>query len=119
MHPNHVETDILSVHHDATNRSVARVAVTARAARIADFVFGVLYALLLVRLGLDFFGARKTGFVEIIRSLTEFFYLPFKGIFPTDTALGAHIVWPLLVAVLAYMLLHAGIRQLLRLVARG
>jgi len=120
MQSNPVETDALSGHPLTSNRSAARGAVTARVARIADFAFGVLYALLLVRLALEFFGARKgTGFVEIIHTLTEIFYAPFKGIFPTDTALGAHLVWPLLVAVLAYMLLHAGIRRLLRLVARG
>jgi hypothetical protein len=120
MGSNLVDTDVLVVDHPTSNRSGARVAVMARIARIADFAFGVLYALLLVRLSLEFLGARKgTGFVEIIRELTDVFYAPFKGIFPTDTALGAHLVWPLLVAVLAYVLLHAGIRRLLRLVARG
>jgi len=73
-----------------------------------------------VRLALEFFGARGgAGFVKIIRDVTDVFYAPFRGILPTDATLGAHIVWPLVVAVLAYMLLHAGIRGLLRLVARG
>jgi hypothetical protein len=44
-----------------------------------------------VRLALEFFGAR-TGFVEILRSSTEFFYAPFHGILPTDNTLGAHLV---------------------------
>jgi uncharacterized protein YggT (Ycf19 family) len=97
-----------------------RAAVIARIGRIVDYVFGVLYALFLVRLALEFFNARsQTGFVQIIRGLTDVFYAPFRGIFVTSEIDGAHFVWPLLVAVLGYMLLHAGIRGLLHLVARG
>jgi hypothetical protein len=102
-----------------TDRSVARVAFVARVARVVDYLFGVLYTLLVVRLALEFFGARRTGFVDLIHDVTDVFYAPFKGILPTDNTLGAHIVWPLVVALFAYMLLHAGIRGLLRLVARG
>ena len=103
-----------------TDRSVSRAGAVARVARVIEYLFGVLYTLLLVRLALEFFGARGgAGFVKIIRDVTDVFYAPFRGILPTDATLGAHIVWPLVVAVLAYMLLHAGIRGLLRLVARG
>jgi hypothetical protein len=115
-----VESDVRGVSSERRGWSVARVAIVARVARVIDYAFGVLYALLLVRLALEFFGARKgTGFVELIGRLTDFFYAPFKGILPIGATPGAHIVWPLVVAILAYMLLHAGIRGLLRLVARG
>jgi hypothetical protein len=101
-------------------RVTSRAFILARVERVIDYLFGVLYALLLVRLALEFFGARTgAGFFQIIRGLTDVFYAPFKGIFPTTTVETGHLVWPLVVAILGYMVLHAGIRGLLRLLARG
>ena len=52
-------------------------------------------------------------------TLTSPFYAPFQGIVPSDTLVGSHpIVWPIVIAIVAYMILHAGIRRLLRLVDR-
>ena len=86
-----------------------------------DYLFGLLYALLAIRLVLELINARKgTGFVEFIVTLTSAFYAPFKGIVASDTVDGSHpIVWPIVIAILAYMLLHAALRGLLRLVARS
>ena len=104
-----------------TQRPLAdRASVLARIGRVVDYLFGVLYALLLVRFALELFGARTgAGFFQMIRGLTDVFYAPFKGLFATTTIDTGHFVWPLIVAVLGYMLLHAGIRGLLRLLARG
>src|SRR5580704_1378546 len=86
-----------------------RTVFLARVARVFDYPFGILYALLLVRLALDFFNARASGFVQIIQRLTQPFYAPFQGMFAPTAVDGVHpVVWPLVVAVLAYMLLHAG-----------
>ena len=102
-----------------TERDVDRDAILARAGRIIDYLFGVLYSLLLVRFALEFFGARtQAGFFQIIRALTDVFYFPFRGIFATTTIDTGHFVWPLIVAVLGYMLLHAGIRGLMHLLSR-
>ncbi len=99
---------------------VTRIDTVARIARVIDYLFGILYVLLLVRLALEFFNARKgAGFVELIRVLTDPFYAPFKNIVATNTVDGAHVVWPLVVAIIGYMLLHAAVRGLLRLIARG
>jgi uncharacterized protein YggT (Ycf19 family) len=93
----------------------------ARVAQVLDYLFGLLYTLLAIRLVLELIGARKgTGFVEFIATLTGPFYGPFRGIVASDTVDGSHpIVWPLVVAIAAYALLHAGIRGLLRLVDRA
>ena len=93
-------------------------------ARVIDWLFGALYALLFVRFLLELFGARTdAGFVRLIRDASDFFYAPFKGMFATTTigtGIGTgHFVWPLLVAILAYMVLHALIRGLLHLLARA
>jgi uncharacterized protein YggT (Ycf19 family) len=91
--------------------------VLARTARVLDYLFGLLYSLLVIRLVLELIRARRsTGFVEFVVSLTSAFYAPFKGIVPNDTVDGSHpIVWPIVIALGAYMVLHAAIRGLLRL----
>lgn len=97
-----------------------RVARVARIARIVDYAFSVLYVLFVVRLALEFLQARRTsGFYELIAGVTNPFYAPFKAIVATHTVDGAPIVWPLVIAIVGYMLLHALIRGILRLVARG
>jgi hypothetical protein len=88
--------------------------------RVVDYLFGALYALLAVRLVLEFFNARsEAGFVRFIHKLSDVFYAPFEGIVATSTIGGWHLVWPLVLAILAYMLLHGLIRGLLHLAARG
>jgi hypothetical protein len=103
-----------------TRRAPTRFEVVSRVARVIDYLFGLLYALLAVRFVLEIIRARRdVGFFEFIRDLTNVFYAPFSGIVPTDTVDGVRVVWPLVVAVFAYALLHAVVRGLLRLLARG
>lgn len=111
MHSHIIEPRSVSI----TPRNVA----IARVARVLDYAFSVIYGLLLVRFALELLGARsQSGFVQLIRSLSDGLYAPFRGIFATaDVSGGGHITWSLLVAVLGYMLLHALIRGLLRLLA--
>jgi hypothetical protein len=99
--------------------STARVAVLGFVARVLDYLFGILYTLFVVRFILELFQARPSGFVQLIRGSTESFYAPFRGMFATSTVDGGHVVWPILVALLAYMVLHAAIRGLLGLLARA
>jgi hypothetical protein len=98
-----------------------RQELLARAGQVFDYLFGLLYALLAIRLLLELIGARRgAGFVELIVALTSVFYAPFKGIVPNDSLDGSHpIVWPIVIAILAYMILHVAIRGLLRLLARS
>ncbi|MEO6574570.1 MAG: YggT family protein [Polyangiaceae bacterium] len=88
-------------------------------ARVVDYLFAVLYGILIVRLLLEFFQARPgAGFSEFIRKISDPFYSPFKAIVPSTTIEGGHpVVWPLIVCIVAYMVLHAVIRGLLRLAA--
>jgi hypothetical protein len=87
-------------------------------ARVVDFLFGLLYLLLGIRLVLDFFAARPgAGFVQFIHGLSAPFYGPFQGIVGSDVVEGGHpLVWPLVVAIVAYGILHAIVRGVLRLV---
>ncbi len=95
-----------------------RAIVAARIARVFDYLFGILYSLLLVRFALELFNARRDAdFFRIIAGLTEPFYAPFRGLFAATDFEGAHIVWPLLVAIAVYALIHAAIRGLIGLIA--
>jgi uncharacterized protein YggT (Ycf19 family) len=109
-------TTLLQPHTTLSRRREGLVFV----ARLLDYLFGLLYSLLAIRLVLELIGARRSaGFVELIATLTNPFYGPFRGIVPSDTLDGTHpIVWPLVIAIIAYMLLHGAIRGLLRFVAR-
>ena len=100
--------------HDAKRaRTIARVS------QVIDYVFFLVYALLGLRFLLGLLGARPgAGFVRFVRALTAPLYAPFEGIVPTARLDGAHLlVWPLVVAVVSYALLHVAIRRLLRMIA--
>jgi uncharacterized protein YggT (Ycf19 family) len=113
MHTTAVETRLYP-------RISNRVLITARIRRIADYAFGLLYALLLSRLLLEFLSARRSaGVYETIRSLTAPFYAPFKYIVASSSIEGAPVVWPLVIAVVGYLMLQAAMHGLLRLIARG
>jgi uncharacterized protein YggT (Ycf19 family) len=92
-----------------------------RAVRVIDYLFGILYALLAIRLILDLVRARPgAGFVQFIDRLTAPFYGPFQGIVANGTIDGTHpIVWPLVIAIVAYLVLQALIHGLFRLALRA
>ncbi len=89
--------------------------------RVIDFLFGVLYTLLLVRLLLELINAsRNSGFFEFIRAATDPFFAPFHGIVGSTSLDGSHrIAWPLVIAIAAYMIVHGIIRALLGLFSRA
>lgn len=83
-----------------------------------DYAFYLLYGLLAVRFVLALLGAAETaGFVVFIQGITGPFYAPFSGIVSRPTINGGVIDFPLIIAVLAYILLHIAVRGLLRLLA--
>jgi YggT family protein len=82
-----------------------------------DYLFYLLYGLLGVRFVLALLGASETaGFVQFINGITQPFYAPFAGIVSRPAVNGGFLDFPVLIALLAYALLHMAIRGLLRLV---
>ncbi|MEJ7709623.1 MAG: YggT family protein [Pyrinomonadaceae bacterium] len=60
----------------------------------------------------------SAGFVQFVRSVTDPLYAPFRGIVASPTAEGGYtLALPIIVAIIVYALLHAGINGLLRLLA--
>jgi YggT family protein len=81
-----------------------------------DYLFYLLYGLLAVRFVLALLGASETaGFVQFINGVTQPFYAPFAGIVARPAMNGGVLDFPLLIAILAYALLHMAVRGLLRL----
>jgi uncharacterized protein YggT (Ycf19 family) len=92
--------------------------VVARVTQGVDYLFYLLYGLLGIRFVLSLLGASETaGFVQFIFGLTQPFYGPFAGIVARPALNGGVLDFPLLIAILAYALLHMALRGLLRLVA--
>lgn len=103
-----------------TEREVERSRSLARVSQVIDYIFYVIYALLAVRLLLALLAARRSaGFTQFIFAVTDPFYAPFRGIVASPTAEGGYtLALPIVLAIIVYALLHAGINALLRLLAR-
>lgn len=102
-----------------TEREVERGRGAARVSQVIDYIFYVIYALLGMRFLLALMAARSTaGFVQFIVTVTNPFYLPFKGIVASPaTDQGHTLMMPIIVALIAYMLLHLAINGILRMMA--
>jgi len=102
-----------------TEREVERGRSAARVSQIIDYIFYVIYALLGMRFLLALLAARSSaGFVQFIVTVTNPFYAPFRGIVDSPrTDQGHTLLLPIVVAIIAYVLLHLAINGLLRMLA--
>ena len=102
-----------------TEREVERSRGMARISQVVDYIFYVVYALLALRLILALLAARRSaGFVQFIHTITDPLYAPFRGIVGSPTMEGGYtLALPIIIAIIVYALLHAGINGLLRLFA--
>ena len=106
---------------EQSERDLAAVRTAARVNQVVDSCFYVIYSLLGLRFLLALIGANNNaGFVRFIKSITQPFYLPFKNIVasPTLAENGSTLAAPILIAIVVYLMLQAGIRGLLRLIAQ-
>lgn len=102
-----------------TEREVERGRGAARVSQIVDYIFYVIYGLLAMRFLLALLAARSTaGFVQFIVTVTNPFYAPFKGIVSSPRTDDGHtLLMPIIIAIIAYVLLHLAINGLLRMLA--
>ena len=102
-----------------TEREVERSRGLARISQVVDYIFFLIYGLLGLRFLLALLAARSSaGFVQFVVAVTNPFYAPFRGIVASPTIEGGHtLMFPLVVAFIAYVLLHLAINGLLRLFA--
>jgi uncharacterized protein YggT (Ycf19 family) len=98
---------------------IARHPFAVRAAQVVNFIFGVLYVLLLTRLVLAYVEARTVPFVQWLNQVTSPFFHPFNGIIAEGHDPGGHpIAWSIVAAIIAYGLVNALIVSILRAVNR-
>lgn len=102
-----------------TEREVERGRGAARISQIVDYIFYVIYALLGMRFLLALLAARSSaGFVQFIVTVTNPFYAPFRGIVSSPrTDEGHTLLLPIVIAIVAYVLLHLAINGILRMIA--
>src|SRR5256712_12627790 len=102
-----------------TEHEVGRARGAARISQVIDYIFYVIYALLGMRFLLALLAARSTaGFVQFIVTVTNPFYLPFRGIVASpSTDQGHTLMMPIVIAIIAYLLLHLAINGILRMIA--
>lgn len=102
-----------------THNEVRRGRVAARFSQVIDYLFYVIYGLLAVRLLLELFAAREgVAFFKVIKSLTDPFYWPFRGLVPSpSTPEGFSLELPIVIAIVVYALLHMAINGILRILA--
>jgi hypothetical protein len=102
-----------------TEREVERGRGAARVSQVIDYIFFIIYGLLGMRFLLALLAARSTaGFVQFIVAITNPFYAPFRGIVDAPrTDQGHTLMLPIVVAIIAYVMLHLIINGLLRMVA--
>ncbi len=100
-----------------TEHEVERGRTLARVSQVIDYIFFIIYGLLAIRLMLALFAARSSAdFVQFIRTITDPFYAPFKGIVASPTVEGGFtLALPIIVALVVYMLLHFAINGFLRI----
>ena len=102
-----------------TEREVQRSRGLARVSQIVDYIFYVIYALLAMRFLLALLAARSSaGFVRFIVAVSDPFYAPFRGIVASPSTDGGHtLLLPIVIALVAYVILHLLINGLLRMLA--
>ena len=102
-----------------TEREVERGRGAARVSQVIDYIFYLIYGLLAMRFLLALLAARSSaGFVQFIVAVTYPFYEPFRGIVASPrTGEGHTLLLPIVIAIIAYVLLHLAINGLLRMVA--
>ena len=100
-----------------TEEEVERGRTVARVSQVVDYIFFVIYGLLVIRLLLALFAARSgNDFVQFIRAISDPFYAPFKGIVASpSTPEGYTLALPIVIALVVYLLLHMAVNGLLRM----
>lgn len=100
-------------------RDVSRSRGLARGSQVVDYVFYLVYTLLGIRLVLSLIAARSgNGFVRFIETVSDPFYAIFRGIVPSPSAEGGYtLAVPILIAIVAYVVLHVAINGFLRMIA--
>lgn len=102
----------------STERELGRGRVAARISQIVDFLFYLIYGIIVLEFVLKLMGARPAnGFVQFVGSISYPLLGPFDRIVGTPRAGSVQIQFSYLVALVVYILIHLAINGVFRLVA--
>ena len=88
-----------------------------RVLNAVDYAFFLIYGLLGIRLVLTLMGAREgAAFTQLIGRLTAPLYAPFDQIVARPKLDGGFLDFPIIIALMAYGLLHVALRGLVRVI---
>lgn len=109
------ESTVIDTAGTAPVREASIVRTSTPARRVTDaiyLVFGVIDALLVVRLALKLLGANAhAGFATFIYGVTNFFLAPFHGLLPTVVSGSSILELSLLIAIVIYSLVAIGLAR--------
>lgn len=96
-----------------------RMSSTERACQIVYLVFGIIEALILIRILLKLLAANPdAGFSSFMYGITEPFVAFFEGVFPTPASRGSVLELSSVLAIIVYALLAYIIVRVIRIVSR-
>ncbi|MGE0884119.1 MAG: YggT family protein [Blastocatellales bacterium] len=102
----------------STDSELKRARVVARFSQVTDYLFYLIYGLITLQIIFDLFGARRSnGFRNFIDVISSPWLAPFKNLFPDPAAGRFQIRFSYIAALLIYVLLHAAINGLFRMIA--
>jgi uncharacterized protein YggT (Ycf19 family) len=102
-----------------TERELERGRVVARGSQVLDYAFYLVYGIITFAIVLEAIGARESaGFKQFINAIASPFVAPFRGIMNDPTVGSFQFMLSYVVALAAYLVLHAAINGLLRIFAQ-
>jgi uncharacterized protein YggT (Ycf19 family) len=102
----------------STEREVGRGRAAARVSQVVDYVFYVIYGLIVLEVVLGLIGARSgNAFVQFIGSVTRPLLAPFDRIVGTPTAGPSQFRISFVFALVVYIFLHLAVNGVFRLIA--
>lgn len=101
-----------------TDRELDRARAAARGSQVVDYLFFVVYTVLLGRFVLVLLDANQANaFVQFVNTISNPFYAPFRDIVRNPSSDGFTFSFSILIAIAAYAVLHAAINGLFRMMA--
>jgi|GEM_PF-3926299 len=94
-----------------TDGEIRKSRGAARGAQILDYLFFLLYGLIVIEIVLELAGARETnGFKQVMDTITYPFLKPFKGLFADPAGGEYRVMFSYLAALGIYILTHLAVR---------
>jgi uncharacterized protein YggT (Ycf19 family) len=101
-----------------TEEEVIRARRIARISQFVNYGFGIVYGVIGLEIALELLGAREgTGFKEFVDALSAPLLEPFRGLMMEPEVGAFAFRTSFVVAVIVYMLIHAAITGLLKVMA--